>query len=110
MSLRVLSAAAMLAVLASPSFAAGPAIWVNTSYSLQIPADSDADARITEQEKTLKRSMYERAARECEDLKATIAQTCQVTSINVSTQINRNPGTPTQIYVSTNVQMQVTIK
>lgn len=110
MLLRVLSTTTLLAALASPASAAGPAIWVNTSYSLQIPADADADARVTEQEKTLKRSMYERAARECEDLKATIAQTCQVTSINVSTQINRNPGTPTQIYVSTNVQMQVTIK
>ena len=110
MSLRVLSTTALLAALASPAYAAGPAIWMNTSYSLQMPADADTDTRITEQEKTLKRSMYERAARECEDLKATIAQTCQLTSINVSTQINRNPGTPTQIYVSTNVQMQVTIK
>jgi hypothetical protein len=110
MCLRALTAAALLATLAGPVFAAGPTIWVNTSYSQQMPVDAEADNRITEQEKTLKRSMYERAARECEDLKATIAQTCQITSINVSTQINRAPGAPSQIYVTSNVQMQVTIK
>jgi hypothetical protein len=54
--------------------------------------------------------MYERAARECDDLKATIALACQITGINVSTQITRNPGTPSQVYVSANVQMQVTVK
>jgi hypothetical protein len=110
MSLRVLPAAAMLALLASPCLAAGQSIWVNTSYSAQEPVSGESDAKIGDQEKTLKRSMYERAARECDDLKATIALSCQVTNINVSTQINRNPGTPTQIYVSANVQMQVTTK
>ena len=110
MFLRALSAAAVLAALASPAFAGGPAIWVNTSYSVQVPVSGETDAQITDQEKSLKRSMYERAARECDDLKATIALTCQITSINVSTQITRNPGTPSQIYVSANVQMQVTVK
>jgi hypothetical protein len=110
MSLRFLLAAAALAASAFPALAAGPAIWVNTSYSLQIPAEGEIDVRITDQEKTLKRSMYERAARECEDLTATIALTCQITNINVSTQITRNPGTPTQIYLTANVQMQATMK
>lgn len=110
MSLRTLSAAALLAALAAPALAAGAPIWVNNSYSMQIPADTETDARITDQEKSLKRSMYERAARECEDLKATIALSCQVTNINVSTQINRNPGAPSQLYVTANVQMQVTLK
>jgi len=83
---------------------------VNTSYSVQVPVSGETDTQFTDQEKSLKRSMYERAARECDDLKATIALTCQITSINVSTQITRNPGTPSQVYVSANVQMQVTVK
>jgi hypothetical protein len=107
---RVLSAAAVLAALASPAFAAGQTIWVNTSYSLQVPVAGETDTQIVDQEKSLKRSMYERAARECDDLKATIALACQITNISVSTQITRNPGTPSQVYVSANVQMQVTVK
>ncbi len=110
MSLRTLAAAVLLAAKASPALAAGPAIWVNTSYSLQIPASGEDDTRIGDQEKSLKRSMYERAARECEDLTATIALTCQITTINVSTQITRNPSAPSQVYVTTNVQMQITMK
>jgi hypothetical protein len=110
MSLRTLLAVALFAALASPALAAGPAVSVNTSYSMQVPAEAEADARISDQEKSFKRSMYERAARECEDLKATIALTCQIISINVSTQISRNPGSQSQLYVSVNVQMQATMK
>ena len=51
MSWRALRAAAVLAASASPTLAAGPAIWVNTSYSLQIPAEGEIDVRITDQEK-----------------------------------------------------------
>ena len=109
MSLRVLSAAVLLA-FASPALAAGQAISVNASYSLQMPATGDTDTAIADQERLLKRSLYERAARECDDLKATIARTCQIASINVSTQVIRNPGAPPQIYVSSSVQMQITVK
>jgi hypothetical protein len=110
MSLRVLFATALVAAWAAPAFATNPAISVNTSYSLQVPAEGETDARIAEKEKTLKRSVYERTARECDDLKATIALTCQITNISVSTQITRYPGSPAQLYVSANVQMQITMK
>lgn len=110
MSLRVFSVVLTTLAFASPAFAAGQAFSVNTSYSLQMPVTGDTDVAATDQERSLKRSLYERAARECEDLKATIALTCQITSINVSTQINRHAGSPPQLYVSSNVQMQITAK
>lgn len=109
MFLRCLSVAVLLLASASPVLAQIPTISVNASYSLQVPATGDENA-VSAQEKALKRSMYERAARECDDLKATIALTCQITSIGVSTQLNRNLGSPPQIYVSANVQMQITAK
>lgn len=109
MCLRALSVAFLLAY-ASPAFAAGQAISVNASYNLQMPATGDTETAITDQERLLKRSLYERAARECDDLKATIALTCLITNISVSTQISRNPGAPPQLYVSSNVQMQITAK
>src|SRR5262245_44831588 len=99
MFVRLLLVASLLAC-ASPAFAAGEAISVNTSFNLQMPAAGSTDTAVTDQERSLKRSLYERAARECDDLKASIALTCQITGINVSTQISRNPGAPPQIYVS----------
>ncbi len=65
---------------------------------------------MAEQEKTLKRAMYERAARECDDMRATIALTCSITNIGVSTSINRNYGQPPSIYVNSSVTLQVTLK
>ncbi len=41
---------------------------------------------------------------------ATIALTCTITNINVSTQINRNYGQPPQIYANASVAMQVLLK
>ena len=98
------------AVIAAPAAqAASQAIQANASFSAQIAA-AESETEITEQEKSLKRAMYERAARECDDLRATIALTCSISGINVSTQINRNYGQPPTIYVNSSVTMQVTLK
>ncbi len=98
----------MLAVT-SPALAGGQTVQANASFSAQIAA-TDNDAVITQQEKNLKRAMYERAARECADILASVATSCSITGINVSTQINRNYGQPPSIYVNSSVTMQVTLK
>ena len=54
--------------------------------------------------------MYERSARECTDILASIATSCSITGINVSTQVNRTYGQPPSIYVNASVTMQVTLK
>lgn len=103
-------------VLALATFAplnaasAGQTIQVSASYSMTVMVAVDDDAAMTEQEKKIKRSLYERAARECGDLLATIALTCTITNINVSTTINRNYGQPPQVYANANVAMQVMLK
>ena len=103
---------ATIAVLSTavPALAAGQTIQVSASFNSQIVVLEDNEAKITEQEKTLKRAMYERAARECDDMRATIALTCSITNINVSTSINRNYGQPPSIYVNSSVNLQVTLK
>lgn len=107
----VVAAALALAMLVPINAAhAGQTIQANASYSMTVMVASDDDAAMAGQEQKIKRSLYERAARECGDLLATIALTCSITNINVSTQINHNYGQPPQIYANANVAMQVTLK
>ena len=95
---------------ASPALAQKQTIQVSASFSAQVLATSENEALLATQERTLKRSMYERAARECDDLRATVAISCAITNMNVSTQINRSYGQPPTLYVNSSVTMQVTLK
>ena len=95
---------------ATPALAQKQTIQVSASFSAQVLASSDNEALLATQERTLKRSMYERAARECDDLRATIALACAITNMNVSAQINRSYGQPPTLYVNSSVTMQVTLK
>jgi hypothetical protein len=106
----VVLAAALAAASAVPALAAGQTVQVSASFNSQIMVLDDDETKILAQEKVLKRAMYERAARECDDMKATIALTCSITGINVSTSVNRNYGQPPSIYVNSNVSLQVTLK
>ena len=100
----------LLALAALPQAAhAGQTIQVNANYSLTVMATDD-EAAMAAQEQKLKRSLYERAAGECGDLLATIALTCSITNISVSTQINRNYGQPPQVYANASITMQATMK
>jgi len=109
--MRILTAslAAFAFAALSPAHA-GQTIQASASYSVTVMVTTEDDAAMAEQEKKIKRSLYERASRECGDLLATIALTCTITNINVSTTINRNYGQPPQVYANANVSMQVTLK
>jgi len=108
--MRIVMFGVMILAAASQALASGQAIQANASFSAQIVTTADNDAEITEQEKKLKRAMYERSARECTDILASIATSCSITGINVSTQVNRTYGQPPTIYVNASVTMQVTLK
>ena len=92
------------------AFAAGEAIQVNSSFNAQIFVANETEPQIQEQERSLKQSMYERATGECELLRASIALSCRMTSISVSTQFNRSPGNPATFYINANVSMEVMLK
>ena len=100
----------LASLVASPAVAQKQTIQVSASFSAQVLATSENEALLATQERTLKRSMYERSARECEDLRATIAISCTIANMNVSTQINRSYGQPPTLYVNSSVTMQVTLK
>jgi hypothetical protein len=90
--------------------ASGGAIQVNSSFNTQVFVAVETEPQIQEQERRLKQSMYERAVGECELLRATIALSCRMTGISVSTQITSTPGNPATLYVNANVSMEVMLK
>ena len=90
--------------------ASGGAIQVNSSFNAQIFVANETEQQIEEQETKLKLSMYERATRECELLRSSIARSCRMTSISVSTQFTPSLGNPPTLYVNANVSMEVTLK
>lgn len=85
-------------------------VQISASYNVQAPIAGTTESDLVAQEHRLKRAMYERGARECAELLATIARSCAITGINVSTQINQTYGQPQTIYLNSNVNMQVTLK
>jgi hypothetical protein len=95
---------------AGPALAAGQPIQVNSSFNAQIFVAGETEQQIQEQERTLKQSLYQRAIGECELLQASIALSCRITNIGVSTQLNRGHGNPPTFYINANVNMEVTLK
>ncbi len=108
--MRIIACGFVMLSAVSQATAGSEAIQANASFSAQIVVAIDDDVKITEQEKNLKRAMYQRSAGECTDILASIATSCSITGISVSTQVNRTYGQPPTIYVNSNVTMQVTLK
>lgn len=96
---------------ADAAMAAGASgIAINTSLSLNLPmTGADPAARQAEEDAT-RRDLYARSVKECGLLLESVAKTCAITAINISTQVNSNPGQPDFLYVSANITMQVDLK
>lgn len=87
-----------------------PGIMFNTSISINSPLmGADATAKAAEEE-AYRKSLYTRSVGECAALTETIAKSCVITAVNISTQINSNPGQPDYLYATANISMQVELK
>lgn len=91
-----------------PSMIGGVAI--NTSYNFSGPMVAKTADESAAEEQAYRKQMYALSAKECDDLLATIATTCTVASISVSTQVSRSPGMADQMYATGNVTLQVELK
>ncbi|WP_309664600.1 hypothetical protein [Tabrizicola sp.] len=109
LALAVLPCLPALAQDAPTPVAGGPVI-ISVSYSINAPVASESPEALDQADKDYRRALYARAAKECDDLLATIAAECRITDINVSTQVNSFPGQPTTLYVSSTVNTEVTLK
>ena len=104
-----LAAAEGVATTTGPDGAA-PGILFNTSINLNLPLVAADRAGKQAEEDAYRRDLYTRSVGECQVLLDSIAKSCTITSISVSTQTNSNPGQPDYLYVSSNISMQVELK
>lgn len=85
-------------------------IMFNTSISLNLPlTGTDVAARQAEED-VHRRNLYTRSVGECRVLLDSIAKSCVITAVSVSTQTNSNPGQPDYLYAASNITMQVELK
>jgi hypothetical protein len=90
--------------------ATGASIVISTSMSLNVPLSvADRLGKLAE-EQGYRADLYARSLKECEVLLESIATKCTITSINVSTQLNSNPGQPDYLYASSTITMDVVLK
>lgn len=82
----------------------------NTSISLNLPLTATDSAGRLAEEDSHRKAIYARSVRECDLLLDSVARTCVITGVSVSTQITSNPGQPDYLYVSSNISMQVELK
>jgi hypothetical protein len=105
--------AARVADLVGPRALAAPAgepINAAINYTINLPLSEGALLADAVNNRAYKRSLYNKAAAECEDFLATIAKDCKITNLNVSTNENRYAGQPATLYVSVSVNMLITPK
>jgi hypothetical protein len=106
-----LTLAATLAEAQDPEAAIGASgVAFSTSISVNLPLmAADRNGKLAEEEGHRK-DLYKRSVRECAILLETIASTCTITGVSVSSQINSNPGQADYLYASSNITMQVELK
>jgi len=82
----------------------------NTSFSVNLPLTATDPAGKLAEEDGHRSALYIRSVEECALLLATIARTCAVTGVGVTSQVNSGPGQPDFLYISANVTMDVELR
>jgi hypothetical protein len=95
--------------LAIPAQPGGP-VSVSVSYAVNETLTSVDPAAVAAIEAGHRDAMLKRADGECAAILATIATDCAVIAINISSQVNSYTGQPPALYISSNVNLQVTLK
>ena len=90
----------------------GPEIvYVNVSFNSQAPLADTSDEAIARTQKTSRRFIYRMAVKECAELKETIAETCRLTNLNVSTNVQHQFGNnPVMLNMNGNAQFAIGLK
>lgn len=83
-------------------------VQVNMNFFVSAPTN-DTEASVKAQENA-RRVLYDRAARECDLLKATLASECRLESVNVNMNRNYGGSQPEGFNASGNFTFKVTLK
>ena len=87
------------------------AVNVNVSLNMEVPLADDSAEAMAAAQIDGRKILYRLATSECPVLLETIAATCRLTNLNVSTQIRRqNKPNPISLYVNGNAQFAITLQ
>jgi hypothetical protein len=84
---------------------------VSVGFNTQIPLPDLSEEALAAAQKAGREYVYRLGRDECAFLKAVIAKTCRLTSLNISTQIQQhnNPGAPL-LYINGNATFTISLK
>jgi hypothetical protein len=83
---------------------------VQVAMNLFIPGPVNATPESFDAQENVRKAIYERAGRECETLKATLASECRLESINVSTNRQYGPPQAEGFMATGNMTYRITLK
>ena len=84
---------------------------VNVSMNMQFPLADDSTEAMDAAQVDGRKLLYRLATSECPVLLETIAQTCRLTNLNVSTQVRHQSGNvPLMLHLNGNAQFAITLK
>jgi hypothetical protein len=89
----------------------GGGINVSISFNTQMPLSDTTDQTLVDTQKRGRSFVYRMAKEECALLKAAIAQTCRLTSLNVNSQLrNQHSNQPVSLYINGSARYLITLK
>ena len=90
---------------------ASSVINVNVSFDMQMPLADDETNTLSDAQTRGRKMIYRQAVAECPILLETIAATCSLTRLNVSTRINRRNNNQKQfLHLNGNAQFAITLQ
>ena len=99
------------AVGRSMPFDTAGSVNVNASFRTFLTLPDMSEQTLAGTQKRGREFIYRMAGEECAVLKATIAQTCRLTNINVSARIQEHHNkNPLRLYLDGNAQFMITLK
>ncbi len=93
------------------SVTGGGEVSVSVGFSTQMPLADTTDQTLANTQKRGRTFVYRMAKEECALLKAIIAETCRLTSLNVNSQLrNQHSNQPVSLYVNGSARYLITLK
>jgi len=84
---------------------------VAVNFSTQVPLPDLSEEAITASQMSSRIALYRLARDECAVMKTVIAEACQLTNMNISTQIqNYNNQNPVTLYINGNANFTISLK
>ncbi|MGI9384733.1 MAG: hypothetical protein ACR2PO_16395 [Methyloligellaceae bacterium] len=84
---------------------------VTVSFNMQVPLSDASEASLVSAQKERRKLIYRMAEKECAVLKESIAETCRLTNVNVSTQVRRQGHDPAlSLYLNGSAQFAISLK